>query len=83
MRTKETQVEVIAHFSKEQKEPIPLRVKAVENGETVVIKVGYVKSVKNLTYDCLQYECCSLNGDQLKTFSLLYWIKDMEWHVNR
>lgn len=82
MRSENTRVEVIAHFSKEQKEPKPLRVRLSDQGELVVIKVAFVRNVKYLTSECIQYECCFLRDGQQKMFFLTYWIKDMEWHIS-
>lgn len=83
MRSKETQVEVLAHFARDQREPIPLWVKIIEQGEPVVVKVEYVRSVKAITYDCIEYECCYQTQGQMKSFKLTYWVRDMQWHIVR
>lgn len=83
MRSRETQVEVIAHFARDQREPIPLRVKIIEQGESVVVKVAYVRNLKYVTHECIEYECYHEARGQMRAFKLMYWVRDMEWHIVR
>lgn len=82
MRTRENQVEVIAHFSKEQREPIPLRVKLVERGETIVLRIESVLDIRYDSKTLLRYTCSYRVGNMRKTFQMYYFVDGMDWHID-
>lgn len=81
MIEREGQVEVIAYFSKEQDEPIPLKVRLVENEERIVIKVEYVEDIKYITADLISYICTSIINGVEKRYELAYHQREMYWSL--
>lgn len=83
MRSERTQVEVIAHFAKDQEAPIPLKVRIIEDGEPVVIKIEKIFSVKPQAYDAIRYECGFQRDGCMRRFTLVFWKRDMQWHIDK
>ena len=81
MISKETQIEAIVYFSKEDDLPIPLRLKIFTPDEPVVIKVKYVAEAKPDTFTFVKYICVYEDSGVEKRIRITYDRSNLKWHL--
>ena len=81
MISKETQIEAIVYFSKEDDLPIPLRLKIFTPDEPVVIKVKYVAETKPDTFSFVVYTCVYEDSGIEKRIRITYDRSNLKWYL--
>ena len=81
MISKETQIEAIVYFSKEDDLPIPLRLKIFTPDEPVVIKVKYVAEAKPDTFTFVKYICVYEDSGVEKRIRITYDRSNLKWYL--
>ena len=81
MISKETQIEAIVYFSKDEDYPIPLRLKIFTPDEPVVIKVKYVAEAKPDTFTFVKYICVYEDSGVEKRIRITYDRSNLKWYL--